>query len=91
MTTPFIATQAPAPAAVAGQPNVLRELANNWSSLFLSEKNVKIRETGIPNNSRISVFTFYLANLIYWVGFVTGITFTTDLRIVDFIDLLTFW
>ena len=43
------------------------------------KKYAKSREIGIPNNSRISVFTIYLANLVYWVGFVTGITFTVHL------------
>ena len=44
-----------------------------------NEKNEKIREAGIPNNSRIPVFIFYLDNLVYWVGFVSGITFTVHL------------
>ena len=52
------------------------------------KKKTKIRETGIPNNSVISVFTFYFSNFVYWIGFVTGVTFLTHLRIVDFID---FW
>ena len=43
----------------------------------------------IPNNSRILHFTIYLPNLVYWVGFVTGVTFTMHLWIVDFIDFLT--
>ena len=37
------------------------------------------------------VFTFYLSDLVYWVGFVTGLTFTTHLWIVDFIGFLTLW
>ena len=36
-------------------------------------------------------FTIYLSDLVYWVGFVTGATFTTHLWIVDFIDFLTCW
>ena len=48
-------------------------------------------ETGIPNNRRISVFTFYLADLVYWVGFVAGVTFKTHLSNANFIDLLTLW
>ena len=52
------------------------------------KKNKKIRETGIPNNSRISVFTLYLSDLVYWVGFVTGVTFKTHLSNTNFIDLL---
>ena len=50
---------------------------NSYSAL--GEFSRKIREIGIPNNSRISVFTLYLPNLVYWVGFVTGITFTLHL------------
>ena len=43
------------------------------------KEKAKIREIEIPNNSRILGFTIYLPNLVYWVGFVTGITFTTHL------------
>ena len=50
----------------------------------------KYAKTGIPNNSRISVFSIYLANLVYWVGFVIGVLFKTHLSNVNFIDLLTF-
>ena len=39
----------------------------------------KIREVATPNNSRILDFTIYLPNFVYWVGFVTGVTFTTHL------------
>ena len=55
------------------------------------EKNAKIRETGIPNNSRISVFTLYLPNLVYWAGFVIGVLFKTHLSNANFIDFLTLW
>ena len=51
----------------------------------------KSREIGIPNNSRISVFTFYLANLVYRVGFVIGVLFKTHLSNGNFIDFLTLW
>ena len=37
----------------------------------------KIREIEIPNNSRISVSTPYLTNLVYWVGFAAGMKFRT--------------
>ena len=39
-------------------------------------------------NLGFMVFTFYLSDLLIGVGFVTGVTFTTHLWIVDFID---FW
>ena len=49
-------------------------------------------EVEIPNNSWILVFTSYslVANFVYWVGFVTGISFTVHLWIVDFKDFLPF-
>ena len=37
------------------------------------------------------VFTFYLSDLIYWVGFVAGITFKTHLSNINVIELLTLW
>ena len=51
----------------------------------------KLREIEIPNNSRFSAFIINLANLVDWVGFATGITFTTYLWIVEFSDFQTFW
>ena len=39
----------------------------------------KVREIEIPNDNRFSVFTFHVAELVYWVGFVRGIIFTTHL------------
>ena len=55
------------------------------------KKSAKIRETGIPNNRRISVFSFYLANLVYWAGFVICVLFKTHLSNANFIDFLTLW
>ena len=49
-----------------------------------------IREIGIPKKSRSLYFTIYLSDLLVRVGFVTGVTFTTHLGIVNFIDSLTF-
>ena len=46
---------------------------------------------GNSKNNRVLDFTIYLPNFVYWVGFVTGITFTTHLWIVNFIDVLTCW
>ena len=51
----------------------------------------KIREIRIPNTCWILDFTIYLSDLVYWFGFVTGVTFTAHLWNVDFIDLLTLW
>ena len=56
-------------AFVAKLPDTTRE--------YKVKKNAKIRETGIPNNSWISIFTLYLFFLHIGVGFVTGVTFTT--------------
>ena len=38
------------------------------------------------NHCRDFEFTSYLSNFVYWVGFVTGVTFTTHLWVVYFID-----
>ena len=54
----------------------------------IREKYETIRDIGIPNSYRFWIFTMYLPELVYWVGFVTGMTFTMHLWIVDFID---FW
>ena len=55
-------------------------------SATIGNSRKKIREVEIPNNNgRMFVFVIDLANLVYWVGFITGITFTVHLRIVDFI------
>ena len=52
----------------------------------------KLHEFGIPNNNNlIYIFTKCLANFVTGVGFVTGITFTVHLLVVDPIDCLTFW
>ena len=42
-------------------------------------------------NLSFMAFTIYLSDLAYWVGFATGVTFTTHLLTVDFIDFLTCW
>ena len=46
-----------------------------------SEKNKMLNsvKVGIANDNRIFYFTIYLPNLVYWGGFVTGVTFTTHL------------
>ena len=43
----------------------------------IPQKNMKINEIDIPKNSMILEFTVNVPNLVRWVGFVTGITFTT--------------
>ena len=59
--------------------------------IYTQSENAKIFETGIPNDRWISVFTICLSNFVYWVGFVTGISSTTHLRIMKFVDFLTCW
>ena len=69
-------------------PCLQHEYSSNKASISWIIR--KIRETEIPNSSRILAFTIYLADFVYWVGFVTGIAFTTHLWIVDFIIFLVF-
>ena len=56
---------------------------------FKSWEKTKIWETGLPNNSRISVFTFYLYEWLIGVGLVMGVTFKTHLSNMNFINFLT--
>ena len=51
----------------------------------IAKQQRKYAKSKFPNNSRALNFTIYLPNLVYWVGCVTGITFTMHLWIVDFI------
>ena len=73
MLGPLEAAGAPLPPANAEHE------AGPASSVQNNEQKQKIRDTYIPNNCRISVFTIYSANFVYWVGFVTGLSFTTHL------------
>ena len=56
-------------------PRALVLLLRMWPK----QKSTKIPEIVIPNNTRILDFTIYLQDLVYWVGFVTGVPFTTHL------------
>ena len=89
----LIAYELPAPTGTCCQMYIVTlqiKLYNKQHLDDVCEFCRKTREIGIPNNRRISVLTIYLTNLVYWVGSVTGISFTTHLRIVNVIDCLTF-
>ena len=65
-------------ASVVGAAVVVGASVQQRGIVYKVKKNEEIREAGFPNN-RISVFTICLAYFVYWVGFVTGISFTLHL------------
>ena len=49
------------------------------SASAIVQKDDQILEMYMPSSSRILEFILYSPDLVYWVGFVTGITCTTHL------------
>ena len=55
-----------------------------------ARRSAETREIDNSNNTRFLDFTICLPNFVYWIGFVTGIAFTTSLWIVEFITFSFF-
>ena len=65
-------------------------IGNRWEITKQKYENNtrQILEIRIPSNWRISVFTIYLSDVVYRVGFVTGVTCTTHLSIRQNLKIL---
>ena len=77
-----------------GLPNSIQGCSSIWSCpgwFTWSTRFTNLIGPYVFIHARFWDFTFYSPNFVYWVGFVTGITFTPHLWNVDFIYLLTFW